>query len=95
MEENNRRKIIEESELNKVTGGIYIRDIEKSADDIAEVLRGVGAIFSGLGELLQLLQTSMETNTCPVCKQKIVPLAEQCDLLELINHIKVAHQNNQ
>ena len=95
MEENNRRKIIEESELNKVTGGIYIRDIEKSADDIAEVLRGVGAIFSSLGELLQLIQTSMETNTCPACKQKIVPLAEQCDLLELINHIKVAHQNNQ
>ena len=91
MAENNNTKIIEESDLSKISGGLSAYDYEKAANDIASALKGVGVIIEKLGDLLQIINTAMETNTCPICNQKIIPGAESCELMDFVQHIKVAH----
>ena len=93
MAENDNTKIIEDSDLDKVAGGLSIQDYENAINGIAAALRGAGTVLGNLSDVLQLIKTSMDTNTCPICNQKIVPLAENCELMDLINHIKIAHKN--
>ncbi len=89
------KKIIEDSDLNKVSGGLSAQDYEKAACDIVDVLKGVGEVFEKFGDLLQLIKTAMDTNTCPICNQSIIPLAENCELMDFVQHIKAAHSDKQ
>ena len=95
MAENNNIKIIEESDLSKISGGLSAYDYEKATNDIASALKGVGIIIEKLGDLLLIINNAMETNTCPICNQKIVPNAEKCELMELLKHVKETHSNIQ
>lgn len=95
MAENNNTKIIEESDLSKISGGLSAYDYEKAANDIASALKGVGVIIEKLGDLLLIINNAMETNTCPICNQKIVPNAEKCELMELLKHVKETHSDLQ
>lgn len=98
MTENNKvnnTKIIEESDLSKISGGLSAYDYEKAANDIASALKGVGVIIEKLGDLLLIINNAMETNTCPICNQKIVPNAEKCELMELLKHVKETHSDIQ
>lgn len=95
MAENNNIKIIEESDLSKISGGISVYDCEKAANDIAAALKGVGVIIEKFGDLLLIINNAMETNTCPICNQKIVPNAEKCELMELLKHVKETHSDLQ
>ena len=95
MEENNKNnytKIIEDSDLEKISGGdLTPQDCEKVANEIAAALQGAGIILVRIGDLLQLIKTAMDTNTCPICNQKIIPGAESCELMDFVQHIKIAH----
>ena len=85
---------IEDSDLDKISGGLSAQDYEKAANDIAATLRGVGVIVEKLGDLLMIINTAMETNTCPICNQKIIPGAERCELMDLLQHFKATHSEN-
>ena len=93
MEEN--KKIIEDSDLNKVAGGLSVQDVENAANDVEGALKGIGMILDKFTDLLQLIKKTMGTNTCPICNQSIVPLAEKCELTDFVQHIKAAHPSNQ
>lgn len=98
MMENNKidnTRIIEDGDLNNVSGGLSAQDYEKAANDIAATLKGVGVILEKFGDLLQIIKTSLDTNTCPLCNQKIVPLAEQCELNDFLQHVKTTHKDQQ
>ena len=89
------KKLIEDNDLGKVSGGLTGQDVKDAADDIAEVLKGIGTLAEKFGDLLQLIKTAIDTNTCPLCNQDIVPLAEKCELMDFVNHIKAAHSDMQ
>ena len=92
MAENNKIFKFDDSDLEKISGGDCTpQDCEKFANEIAAALQGVGIILAGIGDLLQLIKTAMDTNTCPICNQKIIPGAESCELMDFVQHIKVAH----
>ena len=95
MEENNKNnytKIIEDSDLEKISGGdLTPQDCEKVANEIAAALQGAGIILVRIGDLLQLIKTAMDTNTCPICNQKIISGPGRCELMDFVQHIKVAH----
>ena len=91
MAENKKIFKIEDGDLEKISGGLSAQDYEKAANDIAAALQGVGIILANIGDLLQLIKTAMDTNTCPICNQKIIPGAESCELMDFVQHIKVAH----
>lgn len=92
MEENNKIFKIDDSDLEKISGGdLTPQDCEKVANEIAAALQGAGLILARISDLLQLIKTAMDTNTCPICNQKIIPGAESCELMDFVQHIKVAH----
>ena len=92
MEENNKIFKIDDSDLEKISGGdCTLQDCEKAANDIAAALQAAGIILARIGDLLQLIKTAMDTNTCPICNQIIIPGAESCELMDFVQHIKVAH----
>ena len=92
MEENNKIFKIDDSDLEKISGGGFTpQDCEKAANEIAAALQGAGIILVRIGDLLQLIKTAMDTNTCPICNQKIISGAGSCELMDFVQHIKVAH----
>ena len=96
MEENNKIFKIDDSDLEKISGGDFTpQDCEKAANEIAAALQGAGIILVRIGDLLQLIKTAMDTNTCPICNQKIIPNAEKCELMELLKHVKETHSDIQ
>ena len=95
MAENKKIFKIEDGDLEKISGGLSAQDYEKAANDIAAALQGVGIILANIGDLLQLIKTAMDTNTCPICNQNIIPGAESCELMDFVQHIKVAHPNGE
>ena len=95
MAENKKIFKIEDGDLEKISGGLSAQDYEKAANDIAAALQGVGIILANIGDLLQLIKTAMDTNTCPICNQNIIPGAESCELTDFVQHIKVAHPNGE
>lgn len=95
MAENKKIFKIEDGDLEKISGGLSAQDYEKAANDIAAALQGVGIILANIGDLLQLIKTAMDTNTCPICNQNIIPGAESCELMDFVQHIKVAHPDGE
>ena len=95
MAENKKIFKIEDGDLEKISGGLSAQDYEKAANDIAAALQGVGIILANIGDLLQLIKTAMDTNTCPICNQNIIPGAESCELMDFVQHINVAHPNGE
>ena len=95
MAENKKIFKIEDGDLEKISGGLSAQDYEKAANDIAAALQGVGIILANIGDLLQLIKTAMDTNTCPICNQNIIPGAKSCELMDFVQHIKVAHPNGE
>jgi len=82
MAENNKienTKQIEGDELNKVTGGTTVDDLK---DDLFKFFDGFEVIIN-----------ATKTNTCPICSQKIVPNAENCDLKDFTEHYSAVHYN--
>jgi hypothetical protein len=97
MAENNKienTKIVEDSDLNKVSGGLTAEDYQKGANQVEDVIKGIGTILEKFGDMLQLIKTAIDTNTCPICNQKILPLAEKCELTDFVDHIKAAHKED-
>ena len=95
MAENKKIFKIEDGDLEKISGGLSAQDYEKAANDIAAALQGVGIILANIGDLLQLIKTAMDTNTCPICNQNIIPGAGSCELMDFVQHIKVAHPDGE
>ena len=88
-------RIIEDSDLNNVSGGLSAQDYQDAGNDIVSVLKGVGLVFEKFTDMLQQIQTAMDTNICPICNQSIVPLAEKCELMDFVQHVKIAHSDKQ
>ena len=52
-------------------------------------------VFEKFTDILQQIKTAMDTNICPICNQSIVPLAEKCELMDFVQHVKIAHSDKQ
>ncbi|MBQ1567870.1 MAG: hypothetical protein IIZ80_08300 [Erysipelotrichaceae bacterium] len=87
-------KKIEDGDLEKVSGGITSEDVKEAGKDINEALMSIANFFEKFGDLIQLIKTATETNTCPICKQRILPQAEQCEPMDFVRHIQAAHAND-
>ncbi|MCR5096869.1 MAG: hypothetical protein K6A70_09090 [Erysipelotrichaceae bacterium] len=88
--------MIEDTDLNKVSGGVdpVIPELTNSSDLIIDAIKSLNNKFFGtIGELFQLIKTSSDTNTCPICNQQIIPNAEKCEPMDFINHVKANHIN--
>ena len=95
MAENNKienAKKIEDGDLEKVSGGITSEDVKEAGKDINEAIMSIANFFEKFGDLIQLIKTAIDTNTCPICNQKILPLAKKCELTDFVDHIKAAHK---
>ena len=86
-------KKIEDKDLDKVSGGYTPEELEPVMDDLDALLKGAGNVFHSLSEALQMINEAAETNTCPICKEKIIPLADKCKPEDFLNHFMVVHDN--
>lgn len=94
MAENNKienTKKLEDADLSKVSGGTNPDEVNGTSYSIAKALKDIGEAFDNLGNALQQIKTAIDTNTCPICNTIIVPGAEKCELMDLIQHVKAVH----
>ena len=80
MEKN---EILDE-QLKEIVGG-------GTLDELGEILGGISGALDNLAAILQLIKTSAETNTCPICKEQILPGASKCEYKDVIDHVKLLH----
>ena len=71
-----------------------------SEEELKEIASGSGIdrffeVYNGIGEALALVNQAYETNTCPICNQKINPVGETCSATEALAHIAQIHANNE
>ena len=78
---------IDDSELEKIIGGLSTEDQEK----INEALADVGKTVKNITDTLELVYNAAETNTCPICKDKSLPLVDKCKPSDFLNHVKLVH----
>lgn len=86
MSENNR---IDDINLDKVTGGD-----NEAFEAIGEITSNVASkIGKTIFEIFEAIVNSAKTNTCPICKQQIIPGATECKIKDLSEHLKAAHSD--
>lgn len=71
------KKPITEEQLREIAGG---RDVDR----FFEVYRGIGAA-------LELVNEAYETNTCPICGEKISSESDSCTANEALAHLALTH----
>ena len=47
--------------------------------------------FSKCGNSYNVIKKAIDTNTCPVCNQQIIPDAKKCVATDFFAHVRSAH----
>ena len=84
-------KKIEDFDLEKIIGGTTLDDTDSNLEEVIELAGNVGKTVQNLSNTLELVYKAAETNTCPFCNDKILPLADKCKPSDFLKHAKIKH----